>query len=355
VTDARGHVLREQTPGVPGNRVAWVDVARGLGILLVVYGHALRATYHSDTATGWPRLHDTVLYSFHMPLFFVLSGLFLWPSLAKGAAPFARGKLVTIVWPYLLWSLIEGGLQLVLAGTVNTPMSVRDLLLIPVRPLDQFWFLYALFVCQIIALAVYPRRFVLVAVAMAGFVATWPLGVDSIWFESFSGLPYVIAGVFSAATLRDLTRQSLPVRVGWLGLSWSIFVALFMLWGPADAWHAPVLSFALGASGCLGTILLASLIGGAPGRGLAALGSASMAIYVMHVIFAAAARVVLKRLGVPLESLTMLGSVCLVGVAVPYVAWRISTMLGLSVALGLGDGLRKPELLVTPATVTVQA
>lgn len=44
-----------------------VDIAKGLGIFLVVWGHCL----HNNNV-----LHD-VIYLFHMPLFFFLSGFFI--------------------------------------------------------------------------------------------------------------------------------------------------------------------------------------------------------------------------------------------------------------------------------------
>lgn len=44
-------------------RIAWVDIAKGLGIFLVVLGH----TYRKNPVQNW-------IYSFHMPLFFILSG-----------------------------------------------------------------------------------------------------------------------------------------------------------------------------------------------------------------------------------------------------------------------------------------
>ena len=44
------------------NRIRWVDTARGLGILFVIWGH-----YASDNLADF-------FYTFHVPLFFVLSG-----------------------------------------------------------------------------------------------------------------------------------------------------------------------------------------------------------------------------------------------------------------------------------------
>ena len=46
------------------NRIAWIDVAKGITILLVIIGHTL--TFGSATRN--------FIFSFHMPLFFILSG-----------------------------------------------------------------------------------------------------------------------------------------------------------------------------------------------------------------------------------------------------------------------------------------
>jgi fucose 4-O-acetylase-like acetyltransferase len=45
-------------------RVGWIDFCKGIGIFLVVLGHILRDVIAVD-----------YIYSFHMPLFFFLSGL----------------------------------------------------------------------------------------------------------------------------------------------------------------------------------------------------------------------------------------------------------------------------------------
>ena len=52
-------------------RFAEIDIARGVGILLVVAGHALKQTGQSNTVFD---ILLSVIYSFHMPLFFILSG-----------------------------------------------------------------------------------------------------------------------------------------------------------------------------------------------------------------------------------------------------------------------------------------
>lgn len=50
-------------------RIEWIDVAKAISIILVIFGHAIKKT-------NWVHLDFIVytIYSFHMALFFVLSG-----------------------------------------------------------------------------------------------------------------------------------------------------------------------------------------------------------------------------------------------------------------------------------------
>jgi fucose 4-O-acetylase-like acetyltransferase len=54
-------------------RVEYVDIAKGIGIMLVVMGH-------NDFALISPFAHK-LIYSFHMPMFFFMSGMFFKPDL----------------------------------------------------------------------------------------------------------------------------------------------------------------------------------------------------------------------------------------------------------------------------------
>ncbi|MBC1212116.1 acyltransferase family protein [Listeria booriae] len=59
-------------------RITWIDYAKGIGIILVVYGHVLRGVFEAglDIPIKLFTYEDSFIYSFHMPLFFFLSGLF---------------------------------------------------------------------------------------------------------------------------------------------------------------------------------------------------------------------------------------------------------------------------------------
>ena len=55
--------------GAARSSTDWVVIAKGIGIILVVIGH-----FHPDTSPLYWSDIRVIIYSFHMPLFFVLSG-----------------------------------------------------------------------------------------------------------------------------------------------------------------------------------------------------------------------------------------------------------------------------------------
>ncbi len=72
--------LSKQCPEsvVPAPRDAVIDTARGIGMMLVIYGHILQIFFHRR-ADGifLERAYDqwVAIYGFHMPMFFVLAGM----------------------------------------------------------------------------------------------------------------------------------------------------------------------------------------------------------------------------------------------------------------------------------------
>lgn len=64
----------ERNPQAAG-RLAWVDMLKGFAIFCVVMGHFLAWTFAPDADRGqYPVFVKEILYTFHLPLFFFLSG-----------------------------------------------------------------------------------------------------------------------------------------------------------------------------------------------------------------------------------------------------------------------------------------
>ena len=77
------------------NRIHYVDAAKAIAIILVIIGHC----YWNSAI---PRLSN-LIYSFHMPLFFIVSGFFLKNLEVKNAIEkYAKAYL----WPYLIIGIL---------------------------------------------------------------------------------------------------------------------------------------------------------------------------------------------------------------------------------------------------------
>lgn len=81
-------------------RIEWIDTAKGLGMILVIAGHTIALKYSS------------ILYSFHMPLFFLLSGLVYNSLKYPSFKDLFRHKAVQILKPWMVCYLISLGVSL---------------------------------------------------------------------------------------------------------------------------------------------------------------------------------------------------------------------------------------------------
>jgi fucose 4-O-acetylase-like acetyltransferase len=134
------------------NRADWVDYGKGIGIILVVYAHLLSSGFHAglDIPERFFLLSDSIVYSFHMPLFFFLSGLFVEGSFQKrGTRNYLFDKFSHIAYPYLIWSVLQVGVEVIFSSQTQKGAVLTDLLAIPYKPWGQFWFVYALFLMHI--------------------------------------------------------------------------------------------------------------------------------------------------------------------------------------------------------------
>ncbi|WP_298713245.1 acyltransferase [Chitinophaga sp.] len=130
-------------------RYPWVDYAKGIAIIFVVYRHVIYGLLYRGIEIT-PALMDAneLLYGFRMPLFFFLSGLFFAGSVQrKGADNFLLSKVNTLLYPYLLWAVLQLTLQLLFSEYTNAKRGIGNFvdILIHPRSMLQLWYLLALF------------------------------------------------------------------------------------------------------------------------------------------------------------------------------------------------------------------
>ena len=132
------------------SRYAWIDYAKGICIILVTFRHVQEGLHAPGAEYLYPGLKfaDVFFFSFRMPLFFIISGIFLGGALKKKSVnEYIGGRFKTLVWPLLLWGSIQITLQLLFKGYVNADREPIDYLYLIIRPreIEQFWYLHTLF------------------------------------------------------------------------------------------------------------------------------------------------------------------------------------------------------------------
>jgi len=138
----------------------WIDYAKGLAIILVVYRHSLVGINRSGIHVP-EFLYDIqeFVLNFRMPVFFMLSGLFLDKAIRK-CTPTAliRQKSNTLLYPYLFWAVVFITIQILLSSYTNSVRTYRDYAFILTQPrnLDHMWYLLALFNTNMLFILVSP-------------------------------------------------------------------------------------------------------------------------------------------------------------------------------------------------------
>ena len=83
-------------------RIEWIDIAKGIGMILVIAGHCFQLD----------RCHP--IYSFHMPLFFFLSGILISNPNKIGIVAFIEKKSKQILFPWILMLSVSFAVCLVI-------------------------------------------------------------------------------------------------------------------------------------------------------------------------------------------------------------------------------------------------
>ena len=82
-----------------GNRIEWLDVAKGIGIFFVTFAHLC------PNFPNFPNFQiETHIYSFHMFFFFLLSG-FLYKH-PDNPNEFTKKRVKSLLAPFLFWNVV---------------------------------------------------------------------------------------------------------------------------------------------------------------------------------------------------------------------------------------------------------
>ena len=144
-----GKIKVVEHASIPSQRIAYLDVAKGIGILLVVLGH--------NAVKDFLPWMDQFIFSFHMPFFFLLSGMLFKPKYPLPVL-FKR-RFTTLIIPYLTTIFLLYSIYLFFTETPLITILQRILrnLYASGHYIEwaQMWFLPHLFVLNLFAGALF--------------------------------------------------------------------------------------------------------------------------------------------------------------------------------------------------------
>lgn len=287
----RPDTLEPITSGVRSNIV---DIVKGIAIILVAYGHTAQGMIHRGWwATPGAFFSDKFIYSFHMPAFFFVAGLFVAGSIRKrGGRRFTVEKLKTILYPYVLFAVLSAAIgPLTSRFKVSSDPFVMKVFLLNLVDGQASWFLFVLFVCLMLALATVrvPAWLRFVVAAAVGMTPSFGPPLTNQVLREFCFLAvgmWVGTGIYRLERVRTATAA-----MGFAALG-ALQVGAIYFFGEPRPWTY----IELGLTGTAGVFLLARLLDkNRIGDGLAWVGRASLAVFLLSAFAQGATREVLLR------------------------------------------------------------
>lgn len=175
-------------------RKRYIDVAKGIGIILVVLGHLDK--------NG--QISREMIYAFHMPLFFLLSGAFSKTDIDFKS--YFKKSFLSLYLPYFIFVAVDTVIVTALALIENQSVSAGvksnffALFGFDYKVLNRpLWFLFALFVIKIAFYFINKRDFLKYSalVLSVGFVFVSQyvhMPDNCLWTVAVAGLAFYIVG-----------------------------------------------------------------------------------------------------------------------------------------------------------------
>lgn len=164
------------------NYYSEINIMRGILAVLVVLGHVVTQLELTDS---WEykifNILGKCIYSFHMPMFFVISGFvsvhILRYNTLEMKLNFIKKKFLRLMVPYFTMGGIYFPFKVLLNKISRTDYSVRDFwkILIGENPDGALWFLYALFLISVLICMISTENnfHLIMAVSLILYISSW--------------------------------------------------------------------------------------------------------------------------------------------------------------------------------------
>ena len=134
-------------------RSQYLDIVKGFAIILVVFGHCLQfGTFLYANDKYFENNLYQFIYSFHMPLFTLISGYLFYGSISRHSTKYNfRTRFTNLLIPILAWNTIHA--VLINAKGIIAKQNIPWLDILS-SYFTSTWFLWAIFWCSLVMLAI---------------------------------------------------------------------------------------------------------------------------------------------------------------------------------------------------------
>jgi fucose 4-O-acetylase-like acetyltransferase len=283
------------------NEIEWILIAKGIGTILVVVGHF----WPADSPVYWNEARR-IIYTFHMPLFFFLSG-WLYQYGKYSYRDLISAKMQRLLFPFATIAILFFIIKFI-AGMVfdlENPVNYESIYTIIIDPFKSYvpplWYLHSLF--MIFAVYALLRRYssdVFLLLLFIGLNIFLDTDV-ALYGKTLHNIPFFITGIILRNNELTLGR--------WLSgsvFAISVILAFFIIscyylkdyFTSYISWEYPIV-FIAGVCGALLTIIVSrktEIFGKSSICALLrSIGLYSMSIYLFHTLFESATRIVLMQ------------------------------------------------------------
>jgi len=279
----------------PTRRVDWVDIAKGIAMLLVVLYHVCLVLVAKHLApSGWNQFNG-VLEPLRMPLFMLTSGLFAQKMIRMAWVPVLRTRVALMLYLYAVWLVMFCVVHNLLPDDVRHKGYAHwsNLVTGLYFPANALWYLYALAIF-IVAAKLLSRMPVYAQLALALALSFW------VQYDHFLRFPYTnffeyFLYFMIGLHLRELVLGFAHRSTGWhVAIGTAAYAGLIVL---KSELHFPALKVAVSIVGILTAVAAARRLEGTHlGEVTLRIGESTLPIFLMFDMWIAAWTWVFLRL-----------------------------------------------------------
>lgn len=197
---------------VKQKRDTYIDVVKGIAIILVVLGHAIQV----NTSNFDMNLYFRIIYSFHMPLFMFLVGYVVWLQKSGISIHTFIKRIRRLVIPFFAWYF----LVYFITGIFKQESLLVSLFRLLHSPDAGLWFLWVAFLCYILLYGLHyvasrlhiDIAFPISLVLLAFLIKLIPVEVGGMNFLKWYFLFFVV-GYLVARYKEQIKRYFVPLSI----------------------------------------------------------------------------------------------------------------------------------------------